>query len=66
MLGRDVLLVLTAIGLLVHEATVWNGNPREWVWAVAAGVGLAPIFTHKGDRTDPGPDPRPGPEGPAT
>lgn len=60
MLGRDVLLVITAIGLLVHEATIWDGASREWVWAVAAGVGLSPMFTRKGDRSDPGPTRRPG------
>jgi hypothetical protein len=62
-LGRDVLLTTSGIGILALEA--WRPGPGEaWVAIIAAGLGLAPAFTRKGDREDPSPSTRPGPEGP--
>lgn len=62
---RDVLLFLTGLTILLHEAFVHVGPERRWVYVVAAGVGFSPVFTRKGDRTEV-PDGRPGPQGGAT
>lgn len=62
LLLRDMLLVLTGLGILVHEAlSDYVGPGRHWVYLVAGGIGFSPLFTRKGDRTDIPGDARPGP-----
>jgi hypothetical protein len=49
---RDMLLVVTGLGLLVYFAAIYEtaGPEPRWPYVIAAGLGVSPVFLRKGDK----------------
>lgn len=53
---RDLFLMVTGVGLTIHEALIRKGTERPFLLAIFAGMMGLPVFLSQGDKPKP-PDP---------